>query len=37
MKSCKNCRFFDGQKCAVTQKKTHPNNSCSSFSEYKGK
>lgn len=36
MKTCKNCRFFNGQTCGITGTKKSPTNSCSNFVEYKG-
>lgn len=36
MKYCKNCRFFNGQICAITQGKKSPLNTCAYFSEYRG-
>lgn len=36
MKSCKNCRFYDGQTCSINNAKHSPSFSCGNFVQYQG-
>lgn len=36
MKTCKNCRFYDGQVCKMNGQRRAPYATCNNFVEYKG-